>query len=70
MTGFELILPFLRPIQALILDPEISEIMINGTERIFVEKQGYVEAVEHVTMSQKSLGCSQKHCPALRRRHL
>src|SRR5713226_7703240 len=55
MNGFELILPFLRPIQALILDPEISEIMVNGTERIFIEKQGHIEAVEHVTLSQKSL---------------
>jgi hypothetical protein len=27
MTGFELILPFLRPIEHLILDPEINEIM-------------------------------------------
>jgi hypothetical protein len=26
MDGFELILPFLRPIQHLILDPDISEI--------------------------------------------
>jgi Flp pilus assembly CpaF family ATPase len=31
-TGFELVLPFLRPIQHLILDPEISEIMVNGSE--------------------------------------
>jgi hypothetical protein len=28
MNGFELILPFLRPIQHLILDPDISEIMV------------------------------------------
>jgi Flp pilus assembly CpaF family ATPase len=34
MNGFELILPFLRPIQHLILDPDISEIMVNGPERI------------------------------------
>src|SRR5713226_1711493 len=61
MNGFELILPFLRPIQALILDPEISEIMVNGTERIFVEKQGYIEAVEHVTLSQKSLGVAVRN---------
>ena len=38
MNGFELILPFLRPIQHLILDPEISEIMVNGPEKIFIEK--------------------------------
>ena len=55
MNGFELILPFLRPIQGLILDPEISEIMVNGTERIFIEKHGQIEAVERVILSQKSL---------------
>src|ERR1700737_18902 len=55
MNGFELILPFLRPIQALILDHKISEIMVNGTERIFIKKQGHIEAVEHVFLSQKSL---------------
>jgi Flp pilus assembly CpaF family ATPase len=40
MTGFELILPFLRPIEHLILDPDISEIMVNGPEHIFVESAG------------------------------
>ena len=39
MNGFELILPFLRPIENLILDPDISEIMVNGPDRIFVEKE-------------------------------
>ena len=29
MTGFEMILPFLKPIQAYILDPDVSEIMVN-----------------------------------------
>ncbi len=61
MNGFELILPFLRPIQALILDGEISEIMVNGTGRIFVEKRGHITAVEHVTLSQKSLGVAVKN---------
>jgi Flp pilus assembly CpaF family ATPase len=37
MNGFELILPFLRPIQQLILDPEISEIMVNGSDCVFIE---------------------------------
>ena len=55
MNGFELILPFLRPIESLILDPEISEIMVNGSDRIFVEKQGHIEPVNGVTISQKSL---------------
>ena len=55
MTGFELILPFLRPIEHLILDPEISEIMINGPEHVFVERAGLIEAVPKVNLTPKSL---------------
>jgi len=55
MNGFELILPFLRPIQHLILDPDISEIMVNGPERIFIEKAGYLQAVPGVKLSPESL---------------
>ncbi len=55
MNGFELILPFLRPIENLILDSEISEIMVNGSERIFIEKNGYIQPVPDVTISQRSL---------------
>jgi Flp pilus assembly CpaF family ATPase len=38
MNGFELILPFLKPIEHLILDDSISEIVVNGANRVFVEK--------------------------------
>jgi pilus assembly protein CpaF len=55
MNGFELILPFLRPIQHLILDPDISEIMVNGPERIFIEKSGYLQAVPGVKLTPESL---------------
>jgi pilus assembly protein CpaF len=55
VSGFELILPFLRPIEHLILDPEISEIMVNGPEHIFVERAGRLEAVTGVTLNPKSL---------------
>jgi pilus assembly protein CpaF len=54
-TGFELILPFLRPIQHLILNPEISEIMVNGPEHVFIERAGRVEALPGLTLSPKSL---------------
>jgi Flp pilus assembly CpaF family ATPase len=37
MTGFELILPFLRPIESLILDPSVSEVMVNGSDRVFMD---------------------------------
>ena len=55
MNGFELILPFLRPIESLILDSEISEIMVNGSECIFIEKHGHIQPIHDVTISQKSL---------------
>ncbi len=55
MNGFELILPFLRPIQHLILDPAISESMVNGPERIFIEKAGYLQAVPGVKLTPELL---------------
>ncbi|MGB8321489.1 MAG: hypothetical protein WCE52_00870 [Candidatus Acidiferrum sp.] len=55
MNGFELILPFLRPIQHLILDPDISEIMVNGPDRIFIEKDGFLQSVPGVTLTPESL---------------
>ncbi len=55
MNGFELILPFLRPIQHLILDPDISEIMVNGPERVFIEKAGYLQVVPGVKLTPESL---------------
>jgi pilus assembly protein CpaF len=54
-TGFELILPFLRPIEHLILDPEISEIMVNGPECVFIERQGTLQAMPAVALTAKSL---------------
>ena len=37
MNGFETILPFLKPIEHLILDDSISEVMVNGPHRVFVD---------------------------------
>ena len=45
MRGFETILPFLRPIEHLILDESVSEVMVNGSERVFIERDGFVEHV-------------------------
>src|SRR6266853_896251 len=61
MNGFELILPFLRPIEHLILDPEISEIMVNGPEHVFIEKAGYLQAVPGVTLTPESLVVAVKN---------
>lgn len=53
--SFEVILPFLRPIEGLIRDPGISEIMVNAPARVFIERDGHIEEVPGVTISEKSL---------------
>jgi pilus assembly protein CpaF len=53
--SFEVILPFLRPIAPLIQDPAITEIMVNGSGRIFVEREGQLEAVAGVTVREHNL---------------
>lgn len=53
--SFELILPFLKPLEHLIMDPDISEIMVNGSQRVFVERHGLVSAVEGVTVEERNL---------------
>jgi pilus assembly protein CpaF len=53
--GFRLILPYLRPIEKLILDPEISEIMLNSPTEIFIEKEGVIEKVQGVTIPNDQL---------------
>jgi Flp pilus assembly CpaF family ATPase len=40
MHGFATILPFLKPIEHLILDDSVSEVMVNGANRIFIERAG------------------------------
>jgi pilus assembly protein CpaF len=55
MNGFETILPFLKPIEHLILDDSISEVMVNGPGHIFIEKAGFIESVRGVSLGEKSL---------------
>jgi pilus assembly protein CpaF len=58
---FETILPFLRPIEHLILDPNISEIMVNAGSRIFVEKSGQLTPVPGITISEQALCAAVKN---------
>ena len=53
--SFDVILPFLRPIEGLIKDPEVSEIMVNAPARVFIERSGRLEEVPGVTIPEKSL---------------
>ena len=44
--SFELILPFFpEELRALLLDPSISDLMINGTTGVFADRGGVVERI-------------------------
>src|SRR5205814_6002767 len=53
--SFDLILPFLRPIAHLILDPDVSEIMVNAGGRVFLERQGVLNEADGVLLAEKNL---------------
>jgi len=59
--GFETILPFLRPIEHLIRDDSVSEIMVNGPGCIFIERAGVLEQVRDLSLTEKSLMVAVKN---------
>jgi len=61
VSGFEMILPFLKPIEHLILDESISEVMVNGPDEVFIEKGGFLEQVKGVSLGEKSLMVAVKN---------
>src|SRR5437762_10904333 len=63
--SFDLILPFLRPIEPLILDDQISEIMINQSSQVFIERSGRLESVPGIELNAKSLQVALKNIARL-----
>jgi pilus assembly protein CpaF len=61
MHGFETILPFLPSIKHLILDDSVSEVMVNGSDRVFIERNGFVEQVPGISLEQRALGVAVKN---------
>jgi len=61
MHGFETILPFLKPIEHLILDDSISEVMVNGPNRVFIERDGFVQHVPGIELGERSLTVALKN---------
>jgi pilus assembly protein CpaF len=61
MNGFEVILPFLKPIEHLILDESISEVMVNGPDRVFIERDGYIQQVPGIALGERSLTVAVKN---------
>jgi len=59
--SFDVILPFLRPIAHLIQDPDVSEIMVNGSRRVFVERNGLLREVADVSLDERNLRVAVKN---------
>src|SRR6202163_1961743 len=59
--SFDVILPFLRPIAHLIQDPDVTEIMVNGSRRIFVERHGELPEGEGVEGDERNLKVAVKN---------
>jgi Flp pilus assembly CpaF family ATPase len=41
--SFETILPFLQPIAQFIRDPSVSEVMVNGNQAVFIQRDGKLQ---------------------------
>jgi pilus assembly protein CpaF len=57
--SLETILPFLRPIAHFIIDPGVSEVMINGDESVFIQRDGKLEPV-NARIEQRYLSTAVK----------
>ncbi len=53
--SFNLILPFLKPIESLLLNPTISEIMVNPDSSVWMEDAGQKQLLEGVQFEQGTL---------------
>jgi pilus assembly protein CpaF len=62
MSSLDRILPFLRPIEDLLSDPTVTEVMVNdGGRRVFVERAGVLETVPDRTVEARHLTVAIKH---------
>ena len=62
MSSLDRILPFLKPIEDLLVDPSVTEVMVNdGGRHIFVERDGAIEAVADRTLEPRNLTVAIKN---------
>ena len=62
MSSLERILPFLRPIEDLLTDPSVTEVMVNGGgRRVFVERRGVLEVVADRALEVRNLTVAIKN---------
>jgi pilus assembly protein CpaF len=53
--SFEVIIPFLKPIEHLLASPTVSEIMVNPDGSIWIEEKGRIEPVSEVRFEEGAL---------------
>jgi pilus assembly protein CpaF len=62
MSSLDRILPFLRPIEDLLVDPAVTEVMVNdGGRRVFIERAGGLEHVEDRRLDARTLMAAIKN---------
>src|SRR5437667_961508 len=62
MSSLDRILPFLKPIEDLLLDPTVTEVMVNdGGRHVFVERDGALEAVPDRALESRNLTVAIKN---------
>ena len=62
MSNLDRILPFLKPIEDLLRDPTITEVMVNdGGRRVFIEREGELESVQDRTLEPRNLTVAIKN---------
>ena len=62
MSSLNRILPFLKPIEDLLCDPTVTEVMVNaGGSRVFIERHGAVEAVPDRVLEPRNLTVAIKN---------
>ena len=54
---------FFAPLSPLLEDPSVSEVMVNGYDRVFVERKGRIERVEACFPSEAALSISLRGDP-------
>jgi pilus assembly protein CpaF len=62
VSSLDRILPFLKPIEDLLQDPTVTEVMVNeGGGRVFVERDGVLEPVADRTLEPRNLTVAIKN---------
>ncbi|HVB55483.1 MAG TPA: ATPase, T2SS/T4P/T4SS family [Candidatus Acidoferrales bacterium] len=53
--SFEIIIPFLKPIESLLLDQTISEIMVNPDGSVWIEEAGRIQSLPNIRFEEDAL---------------